>query len=113
MTSNSNNDGTMTLSVFFKAGTDPDIASVNVQNRVAKASSLVPQEVLQAGISTQKQQNSIIMAIALYTNDSSYDETFLQNYARINIVPEIQRVHGVGRLQYWIKRLCYAHLVKT
>ena len=97
MTSNSNNDGTMTLSVFFKAGTDPDIASVNVQNRVAKASSLVPQEVLQAGISTQKQQNSIIMAIALYTNDSSYDETFLQNYARINIVPEIQRVHGVGQ----------------
>ncbi len=64
MTSNSNNDGTMSLSVFFKAGTNPDIAAVNVQNRVAKASSLVPQEVLQAGISTQKQQNSIIMAIA-------------------------------------------------
>lgn len=97
MTSNSNNDGTMTLSVFFKAGTDPDIAAVNVQNRVAKASSLVPREVLQAGIATQKQQNSIIMAIALYTKDSSYDETFLQNYARINIVPEIQRVHGVGQ----------------
>ncbi len=97
MTSNSNNDGTMTLSVFFKAGTDPDIASVNVQNRVAKASSLIPAEVLQAGITTQKQQNSIIMAIALYTKDSSYDETFLQNYAKINIVPEIQRVHGVGQ----------------
>lgn len=96
MTSNSNNDGTMTLSVFFKAGTDPDIASVNVQNRVAKASSLIPAEVLQAGITTQKQQNSIIMAIALYS-DSSYDETFLQNYAKINIVPEIQRVHGVGQ----------------
>lgn len=97
MTSNSNNDGTMTLSVFFKAGTDPDIASVNVQNRVAKASSLVPQEVLQTGITTQKQQNSIIMAIALYSKDSVYDETFLQNYAKINIVPEIQRVHGVGQ----------------
>jgi len=96
MTSNSNNDGTMTLSVFFKAGTDPDIASVNVQNRVAKASSLIPAEVLQAGVTTQKQQNSIIMAIALYS-DSSYDETFLQNYAKINIVPEIQRVHGVGQ----------------
>jgi HAE1 family hydrophobic/amphiphilic exporter-1 len=96
MTSNSNNDGTMTLSVFFTAGTDPDIASVNVQNRVAKASSLIPAEVLQAGISTQKQQNSIIMAIALYS-DGSYDETFLQNYAKINIVPEIQRVHGVGQ----------------
>ncbi|MEO6229759.1 MAG: efflux RND transporter permease subunit [Ferruginibacter sp.] len=97
MTSNSNNDGTMTLSVFFKAGTDPDIASVNVQNRVAKANSLIPQEVLQAGLTTQKQQNSIIMAIALYSKDSTYDETFLQNYAKINIVPEIQRVHGVGQ----------------
>lgn len=97
MTSNSNNDGTMTLSVFFKSGTDPDIASVNVQNRVAKANSLIPQEVLQAGLSTQKQQNSIIMAIALYSNDSAYDEAFLQNYARINIVPQIQRVHGVGQ----------------
>lgn len=96
MTSNSNNDGSMTLSVFFKSGTDPDIASVNVQNRVAKASSLIPAEVLQSGISTQKQQNSIIMAIALYS-DGSYDETFLQNYAKINIVPEIQRVHGVGQ----------------
>ncbi len=97
MTSNSNNDGTMTLSVFFKAGTDPDIASVNVQNRVAKANSLIPQEVLQAGLTTQKQQNSIIMAIALYSKDSAYDETFLQNYAKINIVPETQRVHGVGQ----------------
>src|SRR3954465_70733 len=97
MTSNSNNDGTMTLSVFFKAGTDPDIASVNVQSRVAKANSLIPQEVLQAGITTQKQQNSIIMAIALYSNDTAYNEAFLQNYAKINIVPEIQRVHGVGQ----------------
>ncbi|GAB2806667.1 efflux RND transporter permease subunit [Ferruginibacter profundus] len=97
MTSNSNNDGTMTLSVFFKSGTDPDIASVNVQNRVAKANSLLPPEVLQAGLSTQKQQNSIIMAIALYSKDTAYDEAFLQNYAKINIVPEIQRVHGVGQ----------------
>ncbi len=97
MTSNSNNDGTMTLSVFFKSGTDPDIASVNVQNRVAKANSLIPAEVLQAGLSTQKQQNSIIMAIALYSKDTAYNEAFLQNYAKINIVPEIQRVHGVGQ----------------
>lgn len=97
MTSNSNNDGTMTLSVFFKSGTDPDIAAVNVQNRVAKANSLIPQEVLQAGISTQKQQNSIIMAIALYSTNTDYDEAFLQNYAKINIVPEIQRVNGVGQ----------------
>ncbi|XZF14913.1 efflux RND transporter permease subunit [Chitinophagaceae bacterium MMS25-I14] len=97
MTSNSNNDGTMTLSVFFKSGTNPDLAAVNVQNRVAKATSLIPAEVIQAGISTQKQQNSIIMAIALYSKDTAYNETFLQNYAKINIVPEIQRVHGVGQ----------------
>jgi len=97
MTSNSNNDGTMTLNVFFKSGTNPDLAAVNVQNRVAKATSLIPQEVLNAGITTQKQQNGIIMAIALYSNDSSYNETFLQNYAKINIIPQIQRVHGVGQ----------------
>ncbi|MBN9295871.1 MAG: efflux RND transporter permease subunit [Filimonas sp.] len=99
MTSNSNNDGTMTLNVYFKSGTDPDIAAVNVQNRVAKANSLIPQEVLTAGLTTQKQQNSIIMAIALYSKDSAYDEAFLQNYAKINIVPQIQRVHGVGQAQ--------------
>src|ERR1700710_1250654 len=85
MTSNSNNDGTMTLNVFFKSGTDPDIAAVNVQNRVAKANSLIPQEVLQAGLTTQKQQNGIIMAVVLYSNDSSFTESFLQNYAKINM----------------------------
>ena len=97
MTSNSNNDGTMTLNVFFKSGTDPDIASVNVQNRVAKANSLIPQEVLQAGLTTQKQQNGIIMAVVLYSNDSSFTESFLQNYAKINMIPQMQRVHGVGQ----------------
>src|ERR1041384_6668716 len=65
MTSNSSNDGSMTLTIFFKQGTDPDIASVNVQNRVSKAVNQVPSEVVQAGISTQKQQNSIIMFVAI------------------------------------------------
>ncbi|HEX4849158.1 MAG TPA: efflux RND transporter permease subunit [Puia sp.] len=97
MTSTSSNDGTMTLDVYFKLGTNPDLASVNVQNRVAKAMSLVPTEVVQAGISTQKQQNSVIMVPLLYSTDSNYDETFIQNYAKINIVPEIQRVNGVGQ----------------
>ncbi|QEC43966.1 efflux RND transporter permease subunit [Pseudobacter ginsenosidimutans] len=97
MTSNSNNDGSMTLSVFFKLGTDPDLAAVNVQNRVSKAVSLLPAEVVTAGISTQKQQNSMIMVPALYSTDSLFDETFLQNYARINLIPEIQRVPGVGQ----------------
>jgi HAE1 family hydrophobic/amphiphilic exporter-1 len=100
MTSNSSNDGSMTLTVYFKQGTNPDIASVNVQNRVAKATSQVPQEVIQAGISTQKQQNSIIMFIALYSKDTAtYDETFLQNYIKINLIPKLQRIPGVGDAQ--------------
>src|SRR5690606_39739669 len=61
MTSNSNNDGTMTLNVYFEQGVDPDVAAVNVQNRVSKASNKIPQEVIEAGISTQKQQNSFLM----------------------------------------------------
>ena len=99
MTSNSSNDGSMTLTVYFKQGTNPDIASVNVQNRVSKAVSQVPQEVIQAGISTQKQQNSIIMFVALSSKDSTYDETFLQNYIKINLIPQIQRIPGVGQAQ--------------
>jgi HAE1 family hydrophobic/amphiphilic exporter-1 len=99
MTSNSSNDGSMTLTVYFKQGTNPDIASVNVQNRVSKATSQIPQEVIQAGISTQKVQNGIIMFVALSSPDNTYDETFLQNYIKINIVPEIQRIPGVGSAQ--------------
>jgi HAE1 family hydrophobic/amphiphilic exporter-1 len=72
---------------------------VNVQNRVSKATSQIPAEVIQAGISTQKQQNSIIMFIGLYSTDSSYDETFLQNYAKINLIPKIQRIPGVADAQ--------------
>lgn len=97
MTSTSSNDGTMTLNVYFRVGTDPDLAAVNVQNRVSKAVSLIPQEVVQAGISTQKQQNSMIMVPLIYSTDSAFDETFLQNYAKINIIPELQRVPGVGQ----------------
>jgi HAE1 family hydrophobic/amphiphilic exporter-1 len=99
MTSSSNNDGTMALNVYFKQGTDPDIAAVNVQNRVSKAVSQIPQEVVQAGISTQKQQNSIIMFVALSSSDTTYDETFLLNYIKINLVPQMQRIPGVGQAQ--------------
>src|SRR4051812_26917303 len=99
MTSTSSNDGTMALNVFFKVGTNPDLAAVNVQNRVSKAVTEIPQEVVQAGISTQKQQNSMIMVPLIYSTDSIYDETFLQNYAKINIIPEIQRVPDVGQAQ--------------
>ncbi|NSL91168.1 efflux RND transporter permease subunit [Chitinophaga solisilvae] len=97
MTSNSNNDGSMTLNIYFRLGTDPDLAAVNVQNRVAKATSQLPAEVIQAGISTQKVQNSMIMVVGLTSDKDEYDETFLQNYAKINIVPELQRVKGVGQ----------------
>lgn len=98
MTSNSSNDGSMTLTVYFKQGTDPDIASVNVQNRVSKAVNQVPAEVVQAGISTQKVQNSIIMFVALSSdNKEQYDELFLENYIKINLIPQIQRVPGVGQ----------------
>ncbi len=99
MTSNSSNDGSMTLSVYFSQGTDPDIAAVNVQNRVSKALSQIPQEAVQTGVSTQKVQNSIIMFVALASKDTSYNETFLQNYIKINLVPQLQRIPGVGQAQ--------------
>lgn len=100
MTSNSSNDGTMTLSVYFKQGSDADNAAVNVQNRVSKAMSQLPQEVVQAGISTQKVQNSFIMFMGLYSEDpKQYDELFLQNYMKINIIPQLQRIPGVAQAQ--------------
>ncbi|MBL7741633.1 MAG: efflux RND transporter permease subunit [Chitinophagaceae bacterium] len=100
MTSNSNNDGSMAITVFFEQGTDPDIASVNVQNRVSKAVSQLPQEVVQAGISTQKVQNSFIMFVALSSEDSArYDELFLENYIKISLIPQVQRVPGVAQAQ--------------
>jgi len=97
MTSTSSNDGTLAINVYFKVGTNPDLAAVNVQSRVSRATSQLPQEAVQAGVSTQKQQNSMIMVPLLYSTDSTYDETFLQNYAKINIIPELQRVPGVGQ----------------
>src|SRR5215212_5988935 len=85
MTSTSSNDGSMTINVFFKVGTNPDLAAVNVQSRVSRAVSQVPQEAIQVGISTQKQQNSMIYIPLIYSNNTAYDETFLQNYAKINL----------------------------
>jgi HAE1 family hydrophobic/amphiphilic exporter-1 len=97
MTSTSSNDGSMTINVFFKVGTNPDLAAVNVQSRVSRAVSQVPQEVIQVGISTQKQQNSMIFVPLIYSTDTAYDELFLQNYTKINIIPELQRIPGVGQ----------------
>jgi HAE1 family hydrophobic/amphiphilic exporter-1 len=97
MTSTSSNDGSMTINVFFKVGTNPDLAAVNVQSRVSRATSQVPSEVLNVGISTQKQQNSMIFVPLIYSTDTAYDETFLQNYIKINVIPELQRIPGVGQ----------------
>ncbi|MGZ3764556.1 MAG: efflux RND transporter permease subunit [Mucilaginibacter sp.] len=97
MTSTASNDGTLAINVYFKLGTNPDQAAVNVQNRVAQATSQLPAEVVQQGINTAKQQNSFIMAIGMYTDDEKkYDQTFVANYAQINIIPEIKRIPGVG-----------------
>ncbi|WP_028297620.1 efflux RND transporter permease subunit [Olivibacter sitiensis] len=98
MSSTASNDGSLTISVYFKLGTDPDQAAVNVQNRVAQATSQLPAEVVQAGITTAKQQNSLIMVLDLYaTDEDAYDQTFMANYAQINIIPELKRIPGVGQ----------------
>src|SRR5260221_176150 len=100
MTSNSSNDGTMNLTVYFKQGTNPDIDAVNVQNRVSRANSQLPPEVIQAGVATQKIQNSFLMFVGLYSEDSAkYDELFLENYLRINVIPQLQRIPGVAQAQ--------------
>ncbi|WP_104382958.1 efflux RND transporter permease subunit [Sphingobacterium sp. HMA12] len=102
MSSTSSNDGTLIISVYFKLGTDPDQAAVNVQNRVSSATGLLPPEVVQAGITTQKVQNSLIMAINLMSDKPElYDATYLTNYAQINIIPELKRIQGVGQVNFY------------
>ncbi|WP_443937577.1 efflux RND transporter permease subunit [Pedobacter sp. MW01-1-1] len=96
MTSSAGNDGSATITINFKLGTNPDLAAVNVQNRVARASSLLPAEVTRAGVITAKKQASNVLIFAVYSDDPSYDQKFLQNYANINIIPEIKRINGVG-----------------
>jgi len=96
MTSRSSNDGSASISIYFKLGTNPDLAAVNVQNRVARATPLLPQEVVRAGVTTAKRQVDNIMIFSLWSHSPLYDQTFLQNYANINILPRIKRVPGVG-----------------
>jgi len=96
MTSSAGNDGSASITVYFKVGTNPDLAAVNVQNRVSRAASLLPQVVTEAGVSVNKSQSSNLVIFSLYSENPAYDETFLQNYAKINLVPQIQRVTGVG-----------------
>ncbi|MCL2291070.1 MAG: efflux RND transporter permease subunit, partial [Bacteroidetes bacterium] len=96
MVSSANNDGSATIQVFFTLETDPDMAAVNVQNRVASATSSLPAVVNQMGVSTAKKQNSMVLVLSVASNNADYDETFVQNYTRIYILPELQRVDGVG-----------------
>ena len=88
--------GSASISVYFELGTDPDIAAVNVQNSVSTASNLLPSEVTQSGVTTKKQQSSNVLIVSLYSENSDYDEAFIQNYANINIIPILQRINGVG-----------------
>ncbi|MDR6783490.1 HAE1 family hydrophobic/amphiphilic exporter-1 [Pedobacter africanus] len=96
MTSSAGNDGTATITVNFKLGTNPDLAAVNVQNRVARATSLLPAEVTRSGVITAKRQASNVLIFGIYSDSASYDQTFLQNYANINLIPQIKRINGVG-----------------
>lgn len=97
--SSANNSGSGNISVFFKPGTDADIAAVNVQNSISRAVNQIPAEVNEAGISVVKRQSGSIMTINIFSDkaDGPYDETFLQAYARINVIREILRVEGVAQ----------------
>ena len=113
MSSTSTNSGSATISVYFKQGTNADMAAVNVQNRVARAQGLLPAEVTRIGVTTQKRQTSFLQINALVSEDpEKYNEDFLSNYLDINVVPQIKRVEGVGdvmelggtySLRIWLK----------
>lgn len=96
MTSTAANNGKVEIMIYFRQGTDPDMAAVNVQNRVSKATSLLPTEVVQYGVSTIKRQPSMLEIFGVYSPDNVYDEEFISNYVKINIQPELLRIKGVG-----------------
>lgn len=112
MMSSASNNGSAEIQVYFKQGTDPDMAAVDVQNRVAKAASFLPAEVNQVGVITQKRQSSMLMVISLFDETDKYNVEFVENYMAINIIPQIKRVPGVGdamafgadySMRIWIK----------
>ena len=96
ITSSATNNGTADITVYFDQETDPDIAAVNVQNRVSRANPLLPQEVVQTGVITQKQQTSALMFLSVYSENPDYNDTYVQNYLKINVIPSLQRLNGVG-----------------
>ena len=98
MTSTSSNNGSARITVYFRQGTDPDMATVNVQNRIATAEGLLPAEVTKSGITVRKRQTSNIKQLAVYSPDDSFDQAFLTNYMKINIEPRLSRIAGVGEV---------------
>ncbi len=98
MTSTASNTGSAEITVYFKQGTDPDMAAVNVQNKVSTATFLLPAEVTKVGVTTMKRQSSTLMIFGLYSPNGTYDENFLTNYLTINVKPQIQRISGVGEV---------------
>ena len=101
ITSTASNDGSAMISIVFNQDIDPDIAAVNVQNRVSRANAVLPADVIRNGIITQKTQNSALMFASIASNSEEYDETFLQNYIRLNVIPELQRVSGVSKIDIY------------
>ena len=99
MTSTATNTGQATITVYFRQGTDPDMATVNIKNRVAEAEGLLPAEVTQIGVSVAKSQTAILKFIALYSPDDRFDQNFINNYLKINIEPRLSRIPGVGNVQ--------------
>lgn len=124
MTSDASNSGKADIQVFFKQGTDPDMAAVNVQNRVAKAQGLLPAEVTRVGVTTQKRQTSFLQIGSFVCTNGRYDENFLSNYLDINVVPRLKRIEGVGdvmalgntySMRVWMnpERMAQYHLVPS
>ncbi|MBS1543903.1 MAG: efflux RND transporter permease subunit, partial [Bacteroidetes bacterium] len=99
MSSVSGNNGVTIITVFFEVGTDPDLAAVNVQNRVSTVLDELPEEVIRAGVQTEKEVNSMLLYLNLYSEDETVDEKFVYNFADINILPELKRINGVGLAQ--------------
>lgn len=98
MTSTSTNNGSGSITVYFKQGTDPDMATINTKNRVSEAEELLPAEVTKVGVTVEKRQNSTLKILTLYSPDNSYDQTFINNYFKINIEPRLSRITGVGNV---------------
>ena len=124
MTSSADNTGGARVSITFKQGVDPDMAAVNVQNAVSTAQGLLPAEVTKIGVTTRKRQNSMLMVFSVYDESGKYDMSFIENYAKINIIPEVQRVQGVGEafvmgadysIRIWLdpERMAQYHLMPS